>query len=216
MKYKAVIFDLDGTLLDTLQDLANSTNHALEVNGLPLRSVDEVRQFVGNGVRRLMELAVGDNETDFEKVFNDFKAHYAKHCNDYTKPYDGIFELIDELKKRNVSCAIVSNKAQFAVDELKELYFKGIIDVAIGENTGIRKKPAPDTVVEAARLLDVDPKDCVYVGDSEVDIKTAYNCGIDCISVTWGFRSVESLKENGATILCDKPMDILKMIEDFR
>ena len=213
MKYKAVIFDLDGTLLDTLQDLANSTNHALKVNGLPERSLDEVRQFVGNGVRRLMELAVGDNETDFEKVFSDFKAHYAVHCNDYTKPYDGIFELIDELKKRNIGCAIVSNKAQFAVDELKNLYFNNIMDVAIGENTGIRKKPAPDTVVEAARRLNVELGDCVYVGDSEVDILTARNCNIDCISVTWGFRSVESLRENGAEVLCDRPEDILRIIE---
>ena len=213
MKYKAVIFDLDGTLLDTLQDLANSTNYALKVNGLPQRSLDEVRQFVGNGVRRLMELAVGDNETDFEKVFNDFKQHYAIHCNDFTKPYDGIFELIDELKKRDVRCAIVSNKAQFAVDELKELYFKGILDVAIGEKEGIRKKPAPDTVEEACRQLGVKLKDCVYVGDSEVDILTAQNCKIDCISVTWGFRSVESLKKNGATVLCDEPADILKVIE---
>ncbi|MBQ9036791.1 MAG: HAD-IA family hydrolase [Erysipelotrichaceae bacterium] len=213
MKYKAVIFDLDGTLLDTLQDLANSTNHALEVNGLPQRSLDEVRQFVGNGVRRLMELAVGNNETDFEKVFNDFKQHYAIHCNDYTKPYEGIFELIYELKKRGISCAIVSNKAQFAVDELKELYFKGILDVAIGEKEGIRKKPAPDTVEEACRQLGVKLEDCVYVGDSEVDILTAQNCRIDCISVTWGFRSVESLKQNGATVLCDEPADILKVIE---
>ena len=213
MKYKAVIFDLDGTLLDTLQDLANSTNYALKVNGLPQRSLDEVRQFVGNGVRRLIELAVGDNETDFEKVFNDFKQHYAIHCNDFTKPYAGIFELIDELKKRDISCAIVSNKAQFAVDELKELYFKGILDVAIGEKEGIRKKPAPDTVEEACRQLGVKLKDCVYVGDSEVDILTAQNCKIDCISVTWGFRSVESLKKNGATVLCDEPADILKVIE---
>ena len=182
MKYKAAVFDLDGTLLDTLEDLWASTNHALRTFDMPERTLEEVRNFVGNGVRRLMMLAVPEGEDNpiFEEVFDEFKKHYALHCNDTTKPYAGIFELIDELKKLGIKVAIVSNKAQFAVDELQRLYFDGIIDVAIGENAGIRKKPAPDTVIESARRLGVELKDCLYVGDSEVDVKTAENCGIDC------------------------------------
>lgn len=215
MKYKAVIYDLDGTLLDTLEDLAASTNFALRSFGMPERTIDEVRAFVGNGIRRLMTLAVphGEENPLFEEVFEAFKKHYAVHCNDATEPYAGIFELIDELNRRGVKQAIVSNKAQFGVDELRKLYFEGRIEVAIGENTGIRKKPAPDTVTESARKLDVELKDCLYVGDSEVDIKTAENCGIDCACVTWGFRTVEQLKENGAVILCDRPEDILRIID---
>ena len=216
MKYKAVVYDLDGTLLDTLKDLQGSTNAALRAFGMPERTLEEVRSFVGNGVRRLMVLSVpdGDENPLFEEVFAEFKRHYAIHCNDTTVPYPGIFDLIDELNEMGVRQAIVSNKAQFAVDELNRLYFAGRIDVAIGENAGIRKKPAPDTVLESARRLEVDIKDCLYVGDSEVDIRTAENCGIDCACVTWGFRTVEELRRNGAVMLCDSPEDILRLVRE--
>ena len=180
-KYKAVIFDLDGTLLDTLEDLKDSVNYALENAGMPLRSLEEVRTFVGNGVRRLMELAVpsGEENPEFDKVFEDFKKHYALHCNDKTAPYPHMMELLSELKKRGYQMAVVSNKFYDAVQELRKLYFEEYIEIAIGEKEGIRRKPAKDTVVEALRELGIDKEDAVYVGDSEVDIATAENTGME-------------------------------------
>ena len=155
MKKTTVVFDLDGTLLDTLQDLANAVNYALEKQGMPKRTLEEVRQFVGNGVRLLMIRAVPDGESNplFEETFALFKEYYGEHCNDNTKPYAGVVELIETLKKKGYAVAIVSNKIDFAVKELNDLYFKGIVPVAIGEKEGIRRKPAPDTVFEALKEL---------------------------------------------------------------
>jgi phosphoglycolate phosphatase len=221
--FKTYIFDLDGTLLDTLQDLAASVNHALRTHGMPEHSIDDVRRFVGNGVRRLMERAVpgGSDNPQFDVVFADFRQHYMRHSLDTTRPYDGIPELIGELKRRGCRLAVVSNKMMAATQELVRHFFPEI-DVAIGEHeaSGIRRKPAPDTVYEALRQLEgatdaigdsdvVTAHDAVYVGDSDVDIATARNAGLPCISVLWGFRDRDFLTAHGATTFAAKPSDIL-------
>lgn len=215
-KKDTVVFDLDGTLLDTLDDLMNSVNYALESNGYPARTKDEVRRFVGNGILLLMQRALpsGQENPDFDKVFAGFKEHYGIHCNDLTKPYDGIMELLELLKEKGVKMAIVSNKADFAVKELSEIYFKGIIPVAIGEkeSEGIRKKPAPDTVMEALRQLGSTTENAVYVGDSEVDLATAENCGMDYILCEWGFRERKKLEELGGKVFVKKPSEIADLI----
>ena len=215
-KKDTVVFDLDGTLLDTLDDLMNSVNYALESNGYPARTRDEVRRFVGNGILLLMQRALpsGQENPGFDKVFAGFKEHYGIHCNDLTKPYEGIMELLELLKEKGVKMAIVSNKADFAVKELSEIYFKGIIPVAIGEkeSEGIRKKPAPDTVMEALRQLGSTTENAVYVGDSEVDLATAENCGMDYILCEWGFREREKLEELGGKVFVKKPSEIADLI----
>lgn len=212
--YDTVIFDLDGTLLNTLEDLKESVNHALGNAGMPLRTLEEVRCFVGNGVKRLMELAVpeGVENPAFEAAFADFKAYYSAHCNDTTSPYPHIMELLGELKRRGYKTAIVSNKYYDAVQELKTLYFEEVIEVAIGEKEGIRRKPAPDTVTEALKALGSSRESAVYVGDSEVDIATAQNAHMDCIAVTWGFRTKEEQKKAGGRIFADSPLEILDLI----
>ena len=216
MKYNTYIFDLDGTLLDTLQDLANSVNYALRQYGLPEHSLDDVRRFVGNGVRLLMERAVPDGaqHPQFETVFATFRQHYMEHSLDTTRPYDGIVETIHELKMRGCRLAVVSNKMMAATQELVAHFFPEI-EVAIGEHeaAGIRKKPAPDTVYEALRQLGLVvggfPADTVYVGDSDVDIATARNSGLPCISVLWGFRDKPFLLEHGATTFVSTPQELL-------
>lgn len=213
MKYSAVIFDMDGTILNTLEDLKISLNHALELNGFAKRSLEEVRRFVGNGIRRLVELGVPEN-TDAEsidRVFADFNAYYAQHCNDNTKAYDGITELIKELDKLGIKTAVVSNKSDYAVQELCEIYFKGMFCAAIGLKDGIRKKPYPDSVNEVLGKLGISRENAVYVGDSEVDIATAKNAGMDCISVDWGFRSDNELTQAGASVIV-KDTDGLKKL----
>lgn len=217
MKKKTVIFDLDGTLLDTLEDLKNSVNYALAMTGYPTRSLEEVRRFVGNGIQLLMERALpdGHDNPDFDKAFSLFKEHYGVHCNDVTKPYEGIMELIRELKENEIKMAIVSNKADFAVKELSEIYFKGMIPIAIGEkeSEGIRKKPAPDTVMEALRELDSNLDEAVYVGDSEVDLATAINCGMDYILCEWGFRERSFLEEKGGKVFVTHPSEIFELLQ---
>ena len=215
MKKTTVVFDLDGTLLDTLKDLAEAVNYALRKQGMPQRTLEEVRRFVGNGVRLLMIRAVPDGESNplFEETFDLFKTYYGEHCNDNTKPYDGIMELLHTLKEKGYAVAIVSNKIDFAVKELNELYFKGIVPVAIGEKEGIRRKPAPDTVFEALKELGKTKEEAVYVGDSDVDIQTAKNAGMPCISVLWGFRDKEFLKEHGATHYAQTADEVLHLAE---
>ena len=213
--YNVYIFDLDGTLLDTLQDLANSVNYALRQHGMPEHSIDDVRRFVGNGVRLLMERAVPDGAQNpqFEATFATFRQHYMQHSLDTTKPYDGIPELIHELKARGCQMAVVSNKMMAATQELVRHFFPDI-SVAIGEHeaAGIKKKPAPDTVFEALRQLAVSQQPiAVYVGDSDVDLATARNSGLPCISVLWGFRDRDFLLAHGATTFVEHPMDILKL-----
>lgn len=210
MSYDTYIFDLDGTLLDTLQDLATSVNYALRQHHMPEHSTDDVRRFVGNGVRRLMELAVPEGTVDpaFEAAFATFREYYMEHSLDTTRPYDGIPELIHELKQRGCRMAVVSNKMMAATQELVHHFFPEI-EVAIGEDeaAGIRKKPAPDTVFVAMKQL--GQGSAVYVGDSDVDLATARNSGLPCISVLWGFRDREFLLAHGATTFVERPMDIL-------
>lgn len=214
MKYKAVIFDLDGTILDTLEDLADAVNFALRQSGLPERTIDEVRAFVGNGIRKLIDRAVPEGmpveKTD--KVFADFRDYYAVHCADKTKPYPGIMELLSELKAKGVKLAVVSNKADDAVKVLCEQYYKGIFDIAVGEREGIRKKPAPDSVLEVLKTLGLAKHETVYVGDSDVDVETSGNAGLEHIAVTWGFRDFSFLQEHGARVFVSKPEDILRQI----
>ena len=214
--YSTVIFDLDGTLLDTLDDLWDAVNAALAQYRLPLRSREEVRTFVGNGIVKLIERAVGDkNHPDLVGVLQAFKAYYGEHCKDKTLPYEGIMSLLQKLKERGVKTAVVSNKADFAVKVLAEEYFGGLLSVAVGENEegGIRKKPAPDSLLAVMQTLGAEPRSVVYVGDSEVDIQTAQNAGVDCISVTWGFKDKEFLVENGGVLFVDRPLEILQFCE---
>lgn len=210
--YNTYIFDLDGTLLSTLDDLASSCNYALRNNGMPERTVDEVRHFVGNGVKKLMERAIPDGLQNplFEKTYQDFRNHYMEHNLDTTKPYDGVMQLLEELHRRGKKVAVVSNKFYAATKELCRHFFgEELVPVAIGEREDIRKKPAPDTVFEALRQLGVTTDKAVYIGDSDVDIDTARNSGMPCISVLWGFRSKDFLLEHGATTFAEKPKDIL-------
>jgi len=213
-KYKAVIFDLDGTLLNTLEDLKNSVNYALKAYGMPERTTDEIRHFVGNGVEKLIERAVpqGTETPVMKNVFTVFKEHYAEHCNDNTDLYPGIQALLSELKKRGFQMAIVSNKLQEGVDALNRQYFVKYLDVAIGAKEGIRKKPAPDTVVEALRLLHIEKENAVYIGDSEVDIATAGNAGMECIIVSWGFRTREEQEKAGGKVFVEKPEEIIDLL----
>lgn len=211
---QAVIFDLDGTLLDTLTDLANAVNAALEANHMPKRTMDEVRQFVGNGVRNLMIRAIpnGAENPAFEKTFADFRAYYAVHCKEYTRPYAGIVELLGELQKRGVKMAIVSNKLDSAVKELAKEYFGEYITVAIGDMEGVARKPAPDTVFKALEELGVSRDEALYVGDSDVDIMTAMNAELPCVSVTWGFRDRDFLMFHGASRLIGEPLELLDIL----
>ena len=211
---KAVIFDLDGTLLYTLEDLKNSTNFALKQFDFPQRSLDEIRIFVGNGVRKLIERAVPKNSTmqTVEQVLTIFKNDYQKNMYNCTKPFDCIIKLLTELKKQNIKTAIVSNKFDEAVKELSNKYFANLIDVAIGQSNNISPKPSPDGVLQAIKILNVDIKNCIYVGDSDIDVKTAHNAGLQCIGVTWGYRNTELLKNSGADFVVNKPEDILKVI----
>jgi phosphoglycolate phosphatase len=213
--YDTYIFDLDGTLLDTLDDLTTATNYALHSCGLPVHSRDDVRSFVGNGVRRLMERAVpgGNSHPLFEHILDTFRQYYLEHSLDRTRPYDGIPALLTTLRQQGRHVAVVSNKFCTATQELCHHFFADTVEVAIGENEaeGIRKKPAPDTVIEALRQLGSASGRSVYVGDSDVDLLTAHNAGLPCISVLWGFRDRDFLLANGATTLVGSPADILAL-----
>lgn len=214
-KCRAVVFDLDGTLLDTLEDLAAATNWALRQNEMPERSLAEVRQFVGNGVRILMERAVPAHTSaeTFEKTFADFKAYYVEHCQDRTRLYDGIPELLSALKAKGLRLAIVSNKLQAGVDELYDRYFRDTVEVAVGERPEMKRKPAPDMVQTALRALGVTADEAVYVGDSDVDLQTAINSGLPCISVLWGFRDRDFLVAHGATTFASVPAEVLEALD---
>ncbi len=208
--YKTYIFDLDGTLLDTLNDLHASCNYALHTHGMPERSLEEVRQFVGNGVKKLMERAIPDGLENplFEETLQTFRQHYLLHNLDTTLPYPGIMEMLQQLKAQGKRIAVVSNKFYAATQDLCKHFFGDTIQVAIGEREDIKKKPAPDTVLEALRQLQVTRQDAVYVGDSEVDVETARNSGIPCISVLWGFRSKSFLLSHGATTFIETPNEL--------
>ena len=215
MKYNTVIFDLDGTLLNTLEDLGDSVNFALKSFGYPTRTYEEIRIFVGNGVKDLVTKAVPD-DTDEEttlKCLQTFKDHYKTNMQNKTAPYDGIIDLLEELNSKGVKLAIVSNKYDFGVKNLNKYYFKDLIPVAIGEREGIRKKPAPDTLLEAMKELNSEENNSIYVGDSGSDMLTAQHAHIKSIGVTWGFRDAKSLLESGADFLIDSPKQLLEIIE---
>lgn len=219
MKAEIVIFDLDGTLLNTIEDLADSTNYALNNCGYPKRTVDEIRNFVGNGVYKLIERAVPDNASKdkINKCLELFKKHYSDNMCNKTSCYDGVIELLKILKKDGYKLAVVSNKYDSAVRALCDKYFKDLIDFSAGENEvfGIRKKPAPDTIFEILNKFNLSQQKAVYVGDSEVDIQTAINAGISCISVTWGFKSREFLEKNSAEYIVDKPKEIVEILDSL-
>ena len=213
-RYETVIFDLDGTLLDTLEDLTDAVNHALGAYNIPLRTIEEIRSFVGNGVRNLMLQAVpnGEKNPSFEEIFALFKEYYCEHCNDKTGPYAGVLALLEELKQQGYVMGIVSNKIDSAVKELNSKYFADYIQVAIGEKEGVQRKPAPDTVFAALQELGMKKETAIYIGDSEVDLATAKNAGIPCISVLWGFRDMGFLKECGADMFAETPKDVSEII----
>lgn len=213
--YDTYIFDLDGTLLNTLDDLANAVNYALRQYSMPEHTLEEVRQFVGNGVRMLIKRAVpdGDRNPQFEAVFRTFREYYMRHSQDTTRPYEGIPELLSELRRRGKHIAVVSNKFYAATQDLCRHFFPDTVEVAIGEHEaeGLRKKPAPDTVFEALRQLGVSSANAVYIGDSDVDVQTARNAQLPCISVLWGFRTRAFLELHGATTFATTPHDILTL-----
>ncbi len=215
MKYKAAIFDLDGTLLNTLEDLHDAVNHTMKKYSYPKRTLDEVRRFVGNGVDRLITLCVPGHENDpnLAAAIKDFRDYYAAHSEIKTKPYDGVLELIDKLMESGIKIAIVSNKMHEATVTLCQKYFPQV-EVVCGEREreGIRRKPCPDTVIKAAEDLGVSLNDVVYIGDSEVDVKTSENAGVDCISVLWGFRDRDYLINQGARIFAETADEVFGII----
>ena len=213
--YKAVIFDLDGTLLNTLGDLASSVNFALKSCGYPERTVNEVRAFIGNGVIKLMQRATPDDigQEDFDRCFNLFRSHYLEHMFDTTKPYDGILPLLDSLKEAGIRTAVVSNKLHSGVVGLCRDFFGDRLTCAFGVLDESERKPSPANVFKAIKEMKVEAADCVYVGDSEVDVQTANNAGLDCIAVTWGYRDIDVLKKNRPKYILDSPEEILRAIK---
>ena len=215
-KYDTVIFDLDGTLMDTLEDLAEAVNEILSRNGYPVRTIREVRRIVGNGLRQTLTLCLpeGTKQEVVDRLLPEFASYYQEHCQIKTKPYDGIEDTLRELSARGFKLAIVSNKRAEAVTPLNREYFADYVRVAIGENesAGIRKKPAPDTVYQALRELGSSREQAVYVGDSEVDRMTAENAGLPCVSVDWGFRDREELEKLKPAWLISRPEELLKIL----
>ena len=211
MKYDAYIFDMDGTILNTINDLHVSVNYVMEKMGYPLHTIDEVKWFVGNGIRKLIERAVpeGTKEEDIVKTHELFMEHYSVHCKDKTGPYPGIMNLLAELKKAGKKLAVVSNKADAPVKLLAEELFPGMFDIAIGEKPGVNKKPARDMVDIAIETLNVNRQDAVYIGDTDVDFNTARNSELDCILCSWGFRGRDFIKPLGAEYIVDYPEEIL-------
>lgn len=203
MKYKAVLFDMDGTVLDTLEDLKSAVNRTLSEFDMPQCTLEQVRCYVGNGARRLIEQAVpkGSSEETVETVLSWFKAYYEQHCLIATGPYAGIIPLMERLKSKGVKMAVVSNKPDEAVRELAERFFPGLLELSAGQKDSVPRKPAPDMVELAMADMGVSKTESVYVGDSEVDVLTAANAGLDCICVTWGFRTVAELEAAGAKTL---------------
>mgnify|MGYP000230696720 FL=1 len=210
---KMVIFDLDGTLLDTLDDLCNSVNYSLRTNNFPERSLAEVRTFVGNGIRLLIERSVpeGTSKELIDKTFECFKTYYAVHCNDKTKTYPGVMDMLKELKKNGYKIAVLSNKAQYAVTKLCNIYFNNLLDDAVGARENA-KKPSPDALYICAENNNINLNNVIYVGDSDVDVATANNAGVRGIAVTWGFRSRELLIKCGAENLADNTDELLQIL----
>lgn len=213
MKYKYIIWDLDGTLLNTIEDLHSSVNFALERFGQPCRTLKETTRNVGNGIRLLISRSLegGEDNPLIEEVFASFKAHYAENCLNLTRPYDGIPELLQALKASGVKMAVVSNKIDFAVRDLRDRFFPRL-DVAMGEQEGVAKKPAPDMVYKAMEELGANPDETVFIGDSEVDVLTAKNAGLPCVAVLWGFRERDELERAGATVFAENAAELCERL----
>lgn len=216
MKYKLIIFDLDGTVLDTLNDLFCSVNRTMKLYSMPTRTLEEVRSFVGNGIGNLIARCVPDTTTDetLSLVTESFKEYYALHCNDSTRPYTGITELLRNLSASGVKCAVLSNKADSAVKTLCDIHFKGDFSVVRGETEEVRRKPCPDGFYQIMNSLGATKEDTLYIGDSEVDVESAKNAGIDLICVDWGFRSRDVLIKAGARQVAHSVFELERMISE--
>lgn len=216
-KYTTIIFDLDGTLLDTLEDLKNAVNHVLAAHGYPIKTLEEIRKSVGNGTKVLLEKTVPDGSSNplFNTINEEYQKYYLEHCNEKTGPYKGVREAMKQLKDKGYKMAIVSNKPDSAVKELRDKYFGEYLNVAIGDKEGRRRKPYPDSVFAAIEELGSDHDECIYIGDSEVDFLTAENSGLPCISCLWGFRTQEELISNGVDPenFIKSPDEIMSKIE---
>ena len=211
---KACIWDLDGTLLNTLEDLADAVNYTLAAHGFPQRTLEEVRMFVGNGVTLLIKRAVPSGTLPEEEAecLKEFRKYYQLHSEEKTRPYDGIPELLEELRRRGIQNAVVSNKFEAAVRKLCEFYFPGCMDAAVGDQPGFRTKPSPDNLYRAMELLKVKKEEILYLGDSDVDVETAANAGVSCVSVLWGFRDRNCLEVAGAKTIIEKPCELLDIL----
>ena len=215
MKYTTIVFDCDGTLLDTLTDLRNAVNYVLRAHDLPERSVPEVKAALGNGIAHLMRQSLPDSisEAEFNTYLDEFKAYYGEHLQDYTAPYPGMLDVLDTLRAKGYKLAIVSNKIQEGITPLNKEYFGDRLPVAIGERPGLQRKPAPDMVLQALKELGSTQSESIYIGDSEVDVATAKNSGLLCIGVTWGFRDEQLHKDLGVKYIARKAEDIVTIIE---
>ena len=212
--YSLAIFDLDGTLLDTLGDLHASVNFALREFGFPERTIDEVRAFIGNGVVKLMERSTPDgvNSETQQKCLDVFRAHYLEHMSDTTAPYANVTDLLSALREKGIKIAVVSNKLHAAVEDLCESYFPNLIDKAVGVSVEAERKPSPINVIKTAEYFGAKLEDCIYIGDSEVDVQTAHNAEIKCIGITWGFRDRECLEANGCDFIADTADEVKELI----
>ncbi len=214
MKYKTAIFDMDGTILNTLDDLTDSCNHILEKNGMPLHTIDEIRFFVGNGIPKLIERAVpaGTKAETQQKILAEFSEYYAAHSAEKTKPYPGIPELLQKLRRNGVATAVNTNKTESAAKVLCEDYFPGLFDFVSGGRPGVPKKPAPDGIYEIIRAMNADPAETVFIGDSDVDLQTGTNAGLNVIGVDWGFRGKKFLEEHGAKTVASDTDELFRLI----
>ncbi len=214
MKYKAVFFDMDGTVLDTLEDLYSALQHTLLALGYEGCSIEQCRAWLGNGAVRLLKQALPP-EADaglVEKALAEFKEYYSRNCRVNTKCYDGILPLLERIKNQGMATAVISNKISEYVKQLSDEYFPGLMDVAVGDSPGVRLKPWPDLLLQTAEKLDLSAEDCLYVGDSEMDIQAAANAGMDCVSVSWGFRTSQQLEKAGASVIADECGQLEKLI----
>ena len=213
MKYDAIFFDLDGTVVDSLQDIVDAVNHTMRHFNLPERTTDALVPHLGWGVGNLIrKILPGLSEARTEEILAHYRSYYALHAGDKSRPFEGILPMMARLKADGLVLAILSNKPDAALQPLAERYFSGLVSLAVGELEGVRRKPHPDMVEAAARQLNVPLSRCLYVGDTEVDIDTAKNAGIDCACVTWGFRTRDQLRRAGATVIVDTPEALAEYI----
>ena len=214
MKYKAVLLDMDGTVLNTIEDIMDSANTALRKFGFPEMELSQAAQRLGNGSRVLLTKSLPEGTADetIDRILEFYLPYYDAHSHIKTRPYEGIPEFMEKLKNSGIKLAIISNKPDSTVKELAREFFAGLLETAVGESETVKRKPIPDAVLAAAKQLGLGRKDCVYVGDSEVDVETAKRAGMDCIAVSWGFRSREQLEQAGALNIADSVPELFKMI----